>query len=115
MSSCVHVVECVEDNVEGREPFKIELLVFDVRMLGNEFDIGVELLGDFLCDNGFWFLDVFLSEEKLAIEVGEIDGVEVDNMYFAKASEDEVFEEFATDASGANQEDFGLEEALVSP
>jgi hypothetical protein len=52
--------------------------------------------------NGFRLLDVFVSEEKLAIEVAEVDCVEIDDMDFAKAGQGEVFEKFAADATGAD-------------
>lgn len=51
-----------------------------------------------------WFLDVFMSEKELAIEVTQVDGVKVDNMNFAEARQDEVFEELASNAAGANQQ-----------
>lgn len=82
-------------------------------MLGNESDTGVEFLCDFLCDNGFWFLDVFLSKEKLTVEVGEINGIEIDDMDFAEAGEDKVLEEFTTYAASADKQDFGLRRSLV--
>jgi len=88
MSSCIHVVEGVEDQGEAGEPFEIELLIFDVGMMGNEFDVGVELLGDILCDDGFGLLDMFLPEEKLTIKIGKIDCVKVDDVNLAKTSED---------------------------
>lgn len=83
-------------------------------MLGDKFDIGVELLGDFLCDNGLWLLNVFLSEEKLTVEIGEINCIEVNDVNLTEPSEDEVFEELAANAAGADKEDFGLGESCVS-
>lgn len=35
---------------------------------------------------------MLMSEEELPIEVAQIDGIEIDNMNFAEASEDEVLE-----------------------
>lgn len=34
---------------------------------------------------------MFVSEEELAVEVAQIDGVEVDDVNFAETSENEVF------------------------
>jgi len=45
---------------------------------------------------------MFVAEEELAIEVAKVYGVEIDNVYFAKAGEDEVLEEFAANASSAD-------------
>lgn len=88
MSSCIHVVKRVKDQSEAGEPFEIELFVFDVCMMSDEFDVRVEFLGDILCDNGFWLLDMFLPEEKLAIKIGKVDCVKVNNMNLAETSED---------------------------
>jgi hypothetical protein len=86
VSSCIHIVKRVEDNVKARKPLEIELLVFNVGMLGDQFDIGVELLSDVLCDNGLWLLNVFLPEEKLTIEIGEIDCIEVNDVNLTETS-----------------------------
>ena len=51
---------------------------------------------------------MLMSEEKLAVEIGKIDCVQVDDMYLTKASEGEILEKFATDATGADEKDFGL-------
>jgi hypothetical protein len=42
---------------------------------------------------------VLVAEQELAIEVAEIDGVQVYHGDIAKAGEDEVLEEFAADAT----------------
>ena len=43
------------------------------------------------------------SEQKLAVEVAQIDRVQIDNVYLAEAGEDEVLEQLAADPSGADQ------------
>lgn len=35
---------------------------------------------------------MFVSEEKLAIEIAQIDGVKVDNVDFGEAGEDEILQ-----------------------
>lgn len=50
---------------------------------------------------GLGLLDVLMAEEELAIEVAQVDCVEIDNVDFAKPSKGEVLEEFAADAAGA--------------
>lgn len=52
--------------------------------------------------DSFWLLDMFVSEEELAVEVAEVDCVEVDDMYFAEAGQGEVLEEFAANATCAD-------------
>jgi hypothetical protein len=52
--------------------------------------------------NGLWLLDMFVSEEELAVEVAEVDGVEIDDVDFAEAGQGEVLEEFAADAASAD-------------
>lgn len=47
---------------------------------------------------------MFVSEEELAVQVREIDGIEVDDAYLPKAAEDEVLEQFAADAARAHHE-----------
>ena len=51
---------------------------------------------------------MFVSEEELAIEVAEVDGVEIDDVDLAEAGQGEVLEEFAADAACADEQDAGL-------
>lgn len=44
---------------------------------------------------------MLIAEEKLAVEVTQVDRIEVYDVDFAKSSEDEVFEELATDTSSS--------------
>lgn len=52
----------------------------------------------------FGLLDVLGSEEELAIEIAEVNRVEVDNVDLTEAGQDEVFEQFAADTAGTNHE-----------
>ena len=54
-------------------------------------------------DGAFGAADVLPAEEELAVEVGDVDGVEVDYFDVEEAGEGEVFEEFAADAAGTDQ------------
>ena len=49
-------------------------------------------------------LDVLISEQKLAVEVAEVDGVQVYDVYLAKAGEDEVLEEFTSDSASSDHQ-----------
>jgi hypothetical protein len=46
----------------------------------------------------------------LAVEIGNVDGVEVDYLDVTEAGEGQVFEEFAADAAGSDEEDAGGED-----
>jgi hypothetical protein len=48
----VKIVQGIEDEVEGLEPFNVELGVFDIGMVGGEGDMGVEFGGGFFGDLG---------------------------------------------------------------
>lgn len=50
-----------------------------------------------------------MSEEKLAIEVAQIDGIEIDDMDVTEPCEDEVFEKLASDSTSTNHQYAGLE------
>lgn len=51
---------------------------------------------------------MLLSEEELPVQVAQIDGVEVDNVDFAVACEQEVLEEFAADTPSSYYQYPGL-------
>lgn len=44
-----------------------------------------------------------MTKEKLAIKVAEVNSVDVDDVNFAEAGQNEVLEKFATDATGADE------------
>lgn len=52
MTSSIEVVESVENEVELAEPFYIELRIFDIGVVRFEFNVWVELFGDFLRNLG---------------------------------------------------------------
>lgn len=43
-----------------------------------------------------------MAEEELAVEVGEVNRVEIDQVDLAKAGADEILEELAANATGAD-------------
>jgi hypothetical protein len=47
---------------------------------------------------------MLVSEEELSVQVTEIDGIEVHDVDFAKASKHEVFQQFASNSSCANHQ-----------
>lgn len=73
------VVEGVDDKVEMFEKVDVELVVLDVAVQGRHVDVGVELEGRLAGDDGFRALDVLLLEEELAVQVREVDRVEVED------------------------------------
>lgn len=51
---------------------------------------------------------MFTTEKKLAIEVTEIDCIEIDDVNLAESREDEVFEKLTTDATSADEKNARL-------
>lgn len=46
---------------------------------------------------------MFVAEEKLTVQIAQIDGIEVNDMYFSKAGQQKVFEQLAADTAGTNK------------
>jgi hypothetical protein len=91
--------------------------------------IGPEFTCDLLCDlhegnpvsedkansrsstyQSLWLFYMLVTKQKLAIEIAQVDGVEIDDVYFAEAGEHEVLEQLAADSASANQEHARLPE-----
>ena len=49
--------------------------------------------------------DVSLAEQELTVQVGDVDGVEIDHLDVLEAAQREGLEQLAPDAAGANHED----------
>lgn len=58
---------------------------------------------------------MLLSEQKLPVEVREINGIKVNNVDFAEASEDEVLQQFTSYASSAHHKRFGILDLVRQP
>lgn len=51
---------------------------------------------------------MFTTEKELAVEVTEIDSIEIDDVDLAESCEYEVFEQLTTDATSADEENARL-------
>jgi hypothetical protein len=47
---------------------------------------------------------VFIAEEELAVQVAQINGIQIDNVNFAKAGEEEILQQFTSDTTGTHQQ-----------
>jgi hypothetical protein len=52
----------------------------------------------------FRLLDMFLSEEELAIQIAEIDCIKIDNVNLPKAGQDQVLQQFTANSAGTDKE-----------
>lgn len=59
--------------------------------------------------DGFGFFDVFEAEEELAIEIAKIDRIEIDDVDFPEAGEQETFEQFTAYPTGTDEKNTGLD------
>lgn len=84
------VVEGVDDEVKLLEKVDVELVVLDVAVQGGHADVRVKLEGGLAGDDGFRTLDVLLLEEELAVQVREVDGVEVEDEDLAAVADPEA-------------------------
>lgn len=51
---------------------------------------------------------MLITEQKLAVEVAQVDGVEVDDVDFAEAGKHDVLEQLAADAASSNHKNARL-------
>lgn len=52
---------------------------------------------------------MFLSEEKLTIQIAQVDCIKIDDVNLSEPGHDKVLEQFASDAASANEEYARLE------
>jgi len=46
---------------------------------------------------------MFMAKEELPVQITEIDGIEIDDVYFAEACKDEILQQLAADAACADE------------
>ena len=54
-----------------------------------------------------------IPEQKLAVEVGNVDGVHVDDMNVAKPRKCQILEQFAAETTSTNDKDLALVEVFL--
>lgn len=86
------VVEVVDDDLELYVEIFVKVLDFVV--VWGDFDVFDVFFDEGGGDFGFEFVDVWLVEEELVVEVGDVDGVYVDDVDVFEVWEGEIFEEF---------------------
>ena len=57
---------------------------------------------------------MFVAKKKLSIEVAEVDGVQINNVDLAEAGENKVLQELATNSSGTDHQNAGLNDVTTS-
>ena len=56
---------------------------------------------------------MFVTKEELTIEVAKVDGVQIDNVDLAEAGENKVLQELATNSSGTDHQNAGLDNVTI--
>lgn len=107
MAAGIEVIEGIEDDGESFEPVNVELGIFDIGVVRFEFDGWIKPLRNLLrnlklqlalsfkmegseareTNQSFGLFDVFVTEEELAVQVAEINGIKVHDVDFAIAGE----------------------------
>lgn len=64
--------------------------------------------GNIQSNQSFGLLNVFMTEEELAIEITQINCVQINNVYFPESCKHQVFQQLTSNSSGTNEQDAGL-------
>jgi hypothetical protein len=99
-----HVVESVEHQRELRNEVAAELLLLDIVVVCLHARGRVELQDGLPRHRRLGLVHVALAEEELPVQVGHVDGVEVDDVDVGEAGEHKVLEQLAANAAGANHQ-----------
>lgn len=89
-SSSVEIVQSVQDDVKAAEELPAKASFLDVGMIRLDADRRIERRGNTSGNETLGFLDVGFVEEELSVEVGQVDGIQVDDLYSCYAHQAEV-------------------------
>lgn len=78
--SPTHIVQSVQNQIKALDPLDIILTVLDVSMSGMDRNsaVGIEMRSRSSSYDCLWLFNVWFAEEELAVQVREINGVQVD-------------------------------------
>ena len=103
----VDIVQGVDHNVELLHELEPKPFFLNLAQECLNLDRWVLLLDLLLESRGLRHVDVLSSEQKLAIQVADVDGVQVDDLDVSEPSETEGLDQFAADAACSDNEDLG--------
>lgn len=85
MLSGLLVVECIDDKVKFAEKRETEALLLDLAQVSLHAQFGILFLDLFFEHRRLGLVNVLSSEQKLSVEIADIDRVEVNNLHFEEA------------------------------
>lgn len=54
--------------------------------------------------DGFWLLDMLVSEEELTVEITQVDRIKIDDINMVKTCHDKVLEQFASYTASTDEQ-----------
>jgi len=87
----VGIVQGAHDDVKPGKPIDVEAVLLDVRADGVDVDGGVECRRRASGDGRLGLFYVLFAEEELAVQVGKVDRIEIQQSDMPKPSENDVF------------------------
>lgn len=99
-----HGVEAAHDEMELPIEVLVHVLYFTV--VGRDAASGHPLVDELGCHLRLGAVHVPLAKQKLPVQVGQIDGVHVDDMHVAEAHHGQVLEQLAAQPAGADHQQF---------
>lgn len=99
-------VQTSDDDVE----LHVELVgvILDLAVVGRHLDAGDTLVDERSGHLGLGLADISLAEEELAVEVGNVDRVHVDDVNVAKTSEGEILQDLASQSASSDDKHLAL-------
>src|SRR5207249_6772117 len=107
------IVDAIHDDVVVLDDFD-RIFARQARVMNDDFDAGVDAVDGFLDRLRFGPADVGVGVKNLALEIGEIDGVEINNAEFADAGGGQIHGDGRAESSRANAQDTGGTDFLLA-
>lgn len=108
MPPSLQVIQGITDKIELLEKRDAETTVLDITDEASNFGgrkHAVNRFGGFL---RFRLAYMVLAKEKLAVEIGDVNGVKIDEGDGAEAGGGKIFHKLTSDTAGTDDEDLGL-------
>lgn len=99
------VVQRVEHQVKAFKKRQVEGGPKDVGVVGTDIEAGIEAQHAFARHLGFGLAHMVGLEQKLAIKIGDLNGVQVHNIHIAETRQGHILQQLAANATSAYNED----------
>jgi hypothetical protein len=104
----IYIVQCVQNNIKSSNVFRAESRILDIAMVRHNIHIWIELSNRLRRNHSFGFPHMLGSKEKLPIQIGDINGIQINQLDTAETNQRQVFQNLTADSTRSHHQNLTI-------